>query len=528
MADSKIRPISESQAVRRLVASVRLSALTDTTNAPKTQRKDITGWVADHPGNRIVGWTEDLDVSGGIPIAEREGIGVWLQPERLGDWDGIIGHRLDRLFRDQLDYLLFVRDLGEEYGKFVIDAEDGIDSSTDAGRRILNSRSEVGQYERERIARNRARAAREIREEGRWNGGAVPFGYRKVEIRDEDTGKRTGWTLEIHEPYAVEVRDWVDRILAGASVNSIVQRINGRVPTSRDAQRILSGQRSQGSLWQVSSLLAYLRSPVLKGYVLYHPMLARQTGKKRRYSAAPEVVRGADGLPLRRPAILDDETWDDLQQVLGKIGEGRASHHYGAQTLLLGVAFCDECSSKLYRAGNPDRRVRYYYECSGRRYRGCKAGRIPEDELDEIILVAMENPAIKDSSVKEIRRVQTNERERRLHEVGQAITDLTEARYMRGIERPDYDDVLAGLQQEHARLRTLPPEPSQEREVETGVTTGQLWARLDKPGRRAFLLGSGLRLYVRRDDDNSLHIRVEIVERSRYARLPLPELLKAG
>ncbi len=46
MADSKIRPISESQPVRRLVASVRLSALTDTTNAPKTQRKDITGWVA--------------------------------------------------------------------------------------------------------------------------------------------------------------------------------------------------------------------------------------------------------------------------------------------------------------------------------------------------------------------------------------------------------------------------------------------------------------------------------------------------
>jgi hypothetical protein len=124
--------------VRRLVAGIRLSALTDTTNAPATQWADIEAWATDHPGARIVAWVEDLDVSGAIPIAERQGIGAIFAPDKPDDWDGIIGHRLDGLFRDQLDYLLSARDLGGKYGTYVIDAGDGMDSSTRAGWDILN------------------------------------------------------------------------------------------------------------------------------------------------------------------------------------------------------------------------------------------------------------------------------------------------------------------------------------------------------------------------------------------------------
>src|SRR5262249_47792337 len=138
--------------MRRLVGSVRLSADTDTTNSPRMQKKDITAWGADQPGDRIVRWIEGKDLRGGDPIPDRGQIHEIFDPDYLGEWDGIIGHRTDRLFRDQLDYLLWVRDMGDTYGKFVVDAEDGIDSSTEWGRDIINDRVRTAEKERRRIA----------------------------------------------------------------------------------------------------------------------------------------------------------------------------------------------------------------------------------------------------------------------------------------------------------------------------------------------------------------------------------------
>jgi hypothetical protein len=126
-----------------------------------------------------------------------------------------------------------------------------------------------------------------------------------------------------------------------------------------------------------------------------------------------------------------------------------------------------------------------------------------------------------DSPVIEIKRGHGNERERKLAEVGQAIIDLTTDRYAHGIIRPNYDEMLASLQAEESRLRAEPPEPSEEKKIPTGETMGELWQRLDIQGRRAFLQGTGLRLFVSRDEGDELHIRPELGERPRYVSIPL-------
>jgi DNA invertase Pin-like site-specific DNA recombinase len=497
--------------VRRLVASIRLSRETDTTNAPKTQRKDITAWVAEHPGNRIDYWTEDLDVSRGIPIAERPGIGPYLQPDRLDDWDGIIGWKLDRLFGDQLDYLLWVRDIGDKYGKFVVDAEDGTDSSTQAGRRILSNRAEAAQYERERMAERRSRAAREIRQEGRYGGGLIPFGLTKVPVDG-------GWALEIYEPYADEARKFAQRIIAGESANSVCADLNRReIPTSRDAQRILQGKPSKGGVWQTHQLLRYLRSETLKGYVLNYP--------KKGQSGEPSIVYGDDGFPVRRAAILDDDTWDELQAVIRKTGAGRRTgRRSNAATLLLGVAMCGECGGRLHSEskGRHSRGVRHYYGCERRHYRGCTARLVPRDELDERINYAM-MVAFKDAEVIEVKRSHGNERDRKLRQIGQSIIDLTTERYAHGIIRPNYDEMLANLQAEEIRLRTTAPEPSEEKENPTGETIGELYERLNLAGRRALMQQMGFTFRVSRDADNQLHISDTAFSKGTKLRINLPE-----
>jgi site-specific DNA recombinase len=492
--------------VRRLIASVRLSKDKDTTNSPATQHADIEEWVAEHPGNRIDFWTQDLDVSGDMPMADRPGIGPLLAEDRLGDWDGIIGYRMDRLFRNQLDFLLWVRDLGDVHSKVVIDVEDGTDTSTPAGRRTLNDRVQAADYERQRMVERRSKAAKRIRLDGRYGGGPIPFGLKRERTED-------GWILIEHKPYADEARDIAQRIIAGESANSIVLDMNRRgVPTSRNAQRIIEGKEPTDALWAASALLRYLRSPSLKGYVLNYPKKG-QTGK-------PTIVYGRDGLPVRRTAILDDDTWQAVQDVIKNAGDGRATgRRSNAATLLLGIAKCGECGGSLHSDQRSKPGGKRYYGCQNRHYRGCGARVIPMTQLDDFVSGAILD--VGGQPVIEIKRGHGNERERKLTEVGQAIIDLTTDRYAHGIIRPNYDEMLASLQAEESRLRAEPPEPSKETKVPTGETIGELWQRLDIQGRRAFLQGTGLRLFVSRDESDQLHIRPEVGERPRYVSIPL-------
>jgi len=509
--------------MRRLYASVRLSHDTDTTNAPRTQKKDIEAWVRDHPGNVIVGWVEDIDVSGGDPIRGREGIGALFEPELFDEWDGLIGSRTDRLFRDQLDYLLWVRDIGEKYGRFVVDAEDGIDSSTEWGRDIINDRVRTAEKERRRIARNRGRAQSEIRLDGRYGGGPIPFGLMKeryqLGIRDDGKIEYAYHLVECPQ-YISEARSFIARIIAGESANFVANDLNKRgIPTSQDALRILEGQPTRGGKWTASNLLRYLRSPALKGYVLNY----RKKGEPRR---PPTIVRGADGLPVRRVAIIDDDTWDELQEVIKDAGQGGTTgRRVNASTLLLGVAHCGECGGRLHsetkhiRSGKPGRL--YYYGCQNTHYRGCTARLIPRGELDGIINDAIQ--LVADEPVIEVKRVRSNERDRKLAEVGQAIADLNQDQFVRGIIRPNFDELVTDLRAEHDRLRAMPQESSEEKKVPTGETIGKLWERCDINGRRAFLVGTGLRLYFIRDESGTIHhTRTEKGERPKYDIVPLP------
>jgi DNA invertase Pin-like site-specific DNA recombinase len=436
-----------------------------------------------------------------MPIRERPGIGPYLAEDRLGDWDGIIGWRLDRLFRSQLDFLLWVRDIGDKHGKVIIDTEDGTDTSTPAGRRTLNDRAQAADYERQRMAERRSRAARRIRQESRYGGGLVPFGLKKQ--RSE-----VGWTLVECKPYADEVRSIVERILKGESANAIVMDMNKRrVPTSRDAQRILEGKEPTGAVWATNSLLRYLRSPTLKGYVLNYP--------KKGETGQPKIVYGRDGLPIRRVAILDDQTWADLQQAIRVPGEGRKTgRRTNVATKLLGIAVCEECGGSLHSEKKGGRRSnaagkeiepikRRYYGCANRHYRGCTARLIPMDELDASIEPWMttgssEGGAFGDNEIVMVGRARTSKREARMTEITDAMRDLA-------LDDPSYDEKHAALRAEWNRLRTQEPEEEEPVEKPTGMLLKDYWPTLSDEEKRLHLLTTGFKFRAWRDEDGKVH-----------------------
>ncbi len=287
------------------------------------------------------------------------------------------------------------------------------------------------------------------------------------------------------------------------------------VPTSRNAQRIIEGNEPTDALWAASALLRYLRSPSLKGYVLNYPKKG-QTGK-------PTIVYGRDGLPVRRTAILDDSTWQAVQDVIKNAGDGRATgRRSNAATLLLGVAKCAECGGSLHSDQRSKPGGKRYYGCQNMHYRGCKARLIPMDDLDNRVNYAMMF-VWRDVDVIEVKRGHGNERERQLRAIGEAIVDLTTDRYMRGIIRPNYDELLASLQAEESRLRSEPPPPSEEKEIPTGETLGELYDRLTLAGRRTLMQQMGFTFRVSRDADNQLNVSDVAFNMTANLRINLPE-----
>jgi site-specific DNA recombinase len=462
--------------MRRLIASVRLSRDTDVTNSPATQRADIEDWVDDHPGNAVVAWTEDLDTSGAMPIRERPGIGPWLDDAKLGDWDGIIGYRLDRLFRSQLDYLLWVRDIGKEHRKVIVDIEDGADTSTQEGVRRLNDRARDADYERQRMVERRTKAAKRIRLEGRWNGGVVPFGY---------TAERhpvKGWRLVPDPEHARVLKRMVRDLLDGKSLNQIAEWLNAEgVPSPTDITRERYGNKKpRGIGWKPTSVRVKLRNPAITGVTTYKG----------------EIVRGNDGLPvMRAEPIIDAATYARVKEVLarpaGRQGGNRPSR------MLLHVAYCALCDGILYGKRNARNA---YYECINTTpargtHERCTARMMRVDELeravDDTVMDALGwvpemAPAIGSPS---------SDRDEKLAEVGHAIADLTAERYVRGIVRDNYGSMIADLQAEHDRLSALPAEQKPNR-VPTGKTMEEVWPGWDAGRKRSYFLDRGWKVFA--------------------------------
>ena len=160
---------------RTLLAPIRLSRKTGASLNPEGQRARITDYAEDND-DHVIFADVDMDVSGAVPIRDRDGLGPWLAPDRITQIDGFLADEMDRLSRDMLDYLQFARDMAK-LEKIIIDVSDGTDTSTASGRRTLEDRILGAQREREKMSSRRRKAHARARTAGRWDGGVVPFGY---------------------------------------------------------------------------------------------------------------------------------------------------------------------------------------------------------------------------------------------------------------------------------------------------------------------------------------------------------------
>jgi len=116
-----------------------------------------------------------IDAGESAKTLGRQGIQKVLASVKAGSADAVVFLKLDRLTRSIRDLGAIV-DLFNAKGAALISIQDGIDTSTAAGRLVLNVLGSVAQWEREAIGERTADALAHKRNLNEYTGGCVPFG----------------------------------------------------------------------------------------------------------------------------------------------------------------------------------------------------------------------------------------------------------------------------------------------------------------------------------------------------------------
>ncbi|MGN9917660.1 recombinase family protein [Micromonospora palomenae] len=458
---------------------VRLSRETDESTSPERQREAVTRWAELH-GHTIIGWAEDLDVSGDVSPWERPDLGPWLR-DRVDEFDALVAWKVDRLSRRLLHFVSLV-EWADNHGKAVASATEPINTGDRFGRMIAQMLAMFAEFERDAIRERTADGRAKLREAGRWGGGTPPYGYAPVRLPE---GK--GWKLALDPVSSENVREIVRRILAGSSMNAICSDFNSRgIPTPSDHYRQSVGKPMMGYKWKTTALISILKSRTLLGEM-------EKDGKP---------VTDEKDLPVMRSAepLVTYAEWKQLQDALGKLSKNKT--RTAATAPLLHIAFCG-CGLPLYRVyagGSKGARQHQYYRCKGRNLspQTCSAKTIRADELEGTVIGHFLAVA-GDLEMTEKRLIPGEDSAGKLEQIERRLAELRKDRDAGLFEGEDaeYQSRYLALRQRKKELEATPSVPDRWEEVPTGRTFRETWDALaTAEAQRAFLLSSGLRVVV--------------------------------
>lgn len=487
----------------RVLGRLRLSRSTEESTSIERQREIIQQW-AEANGHKVVGWAEDIDISGSVDPFDTPQLGDWLS-RRAPEWDILCAWKLDRIGRDAIR-LNKVVGWCLDHGKTLVSATESIDISTPVGRLIAQVIAFLAEGELEAI-RERTRSSRsKLRESGRWPGGKPPYGYQAVRNPDG-----IGWHLEVDPEASQIVRRIVDELIDGKPLTRIARELTAEgIPTpAKYYARLRASQVTKTSVqdagtWQSTPLRNMLRSKALRGYAHYKG----------------ETVRDEAGLPvqLAEPLVTLDE-WELIQAALDQAA--RKGGKTTEVSPLSGLVVCAEILHKpdcpkpssgcdCRRCGAPLHHERYsikrpqygkrydyrYYRCRDRDT--CPAVMLPAEELEALA----EDTFLRELGDREVRErvwVPGDAHEAELREAVSALDELAKAAG-RAVSATAKQRLQAQLDALDARIAELESAPAKEARWEwraTGETYRDVWYLGETADRREMLRRSGITFAAR-------------------------------
>lgn len=479
----------------RVLGRVRLSRSAEESTSVQRQREIIESW-ANQNDHTIIGWAEDLDISGAVDPFDTPALGPWLTEHRKHEWDVLATWKLDRISRRVIP-------MNKVFGwvldndKTLVCVSENLDLSTWIGRLIANVIAGVAEGELEAIRERTRGSQRKLRELGRWGGGIVFYGFKPAKHSD------AGWVWERDEYSAGILDEIIAELLDGKSMQSIAGVLNRRgVLSPSDYTRQRNGNPTLGKKWSTSGIRAVLSSKSLLGHMTHGRV----------------TVRDDEGNPvLKGPSLIEPDLFDRLQAALDAKSFKVTNRSSGASPLL-GVAVCkapchrQDCpggsscgcpvcgrlmhSRKHHKPGYG--KTYRYYQCTG----GKSAGHGERDHgtntlnaddleglLEERFLLAL-----RDQKVRQRVYIRAENHQIELEEATRAVDELTSliGTMTSDTLRKRLTEQLGALDSRITELEKLPPSESRWEYRESPETYGQAWGLADTEGRRQLLLKSGI------------------------------------
>jgi site-specific DNA recombinase len=330
---------------------------------------------AEEHGWSVVGCFPDNDLSASkYSTKPRPGYQALLAAVCANQVDVVLVTEMERLYR-RMDELTHLIKLAESTSLRKIEKTDGNGYDLSTGEGIHNAISAVNnaQLESRKISdRSRRKKGAQARA-GYFSGGRRPFGYDYIPaVRDSQGSVIAPGRLDPNRQEAAALRYAALRILTGATTRAVARDLNER--------QIFT---TMGNLWRPYTL----KRTLLAKYVLGI--------REHRYTDPATTEHISREYQATWPAILQRQTWEQLQVILNDESRFAGSKKRGRSYLLTGFVYCGECDRPLLGSGNVNHRKVYEraYACrkvgDGGELRGCGKVRRLADPVEELIRLAI-------------------------------------------------------------------------------------------------------------------------------------------
>lgn len=268
----------------------------------------------------------------------------------------VLVFKLSRFGRNAADVLKSMQ-LLTDYGVDLVSVDDAIDSSTQGGRLTLAILSAVAEIERENITDQFMAGKLQKMRDGKWSGGAVPYGYRSIDRE-----------LTI-EPYEAKiVRKIFDLYLQDDMLAStVVGYLN-----DNGYQRKEDGGTDQRP-FTFDFIVHILDNPIYCGRLVY----GRRTNKKGADGKIlPPDPKNAVEAQGSHETIISEEEWEAVQEKREKhSGRSRKLDDPNRISLLSGLVKCPVCGAGMIASKNKHvnknrgghYKTIHYYSCMNNR-----------------------------------------------------------------------------------------------------------------------------------------------------------------
>ena len=282
--------------------------------------------------------------------------------------DAFIVYDTSRFARNRQDAIVY-KTLLRKKGVKLIYASQSIPEEDDLTSLFVEGILEIiDEYYSRKLAKDVKRSMEKNAQEGYWNGGIPPFGYRRKVIAEFRGGKRKV-KLEINPEEASLVREIYELYLFyGLGAYEIAKKLNRE------------GKLNRGRKWEKKTILRILENPIYTGTYVFGNVVVENFCEP----------------------IIPKEWFEQVKVEKEKRRVAPENGHYVSNQLLTGIIRCGHCGGLMHSEPAKKQTYRYYVCSTYKKGKGCIPLRVRADVVEKIVIDSLKEYFLTDDFLKKV------------------------------------------------------------------------------------------------------------------------------